>query len=210
MGQCYPYADDQVRDFLTTPQNERQAHLHAITFLLAIFEHTEATLQSDSFHTKTEYSDVAASFRQYMITSKYPNQRQMFLDTVVTKARKYSNESQSRAAGSIIDFFILGDSGEKIIDRMHSARISLDSLLEAKHPSADHGPILLVAWDEAHSLISPHSSWSHLTALHRVLSVHPTLFSIFVLNAPFWHHWPGYEKHPHIYRSFLDIVIGGP
>ncbi|KIL67871.1 hypothetical protein M378DRAFT_9131 [Amanita muscaria Koide BX008] len=181
----YPYADDEVRDFLTLPNNENDAHLHALTFLLALFEHTKTILESE-FHEQ-KHSAVAASFREYMITSRGSSPRRTFFQAVVEKAKAYVKQSHITTPGSIIRCFSLVDRGinqGKVIDKVHLAWTSLAGLLAKMDVSSLRRPILLIAWDEAHTLTnkgSPDHLWSHFIALRRVLGElkHHPIFSIF-------------------------------
>ncbi|KAM6498654.1 hypothetical protein JOM56_006602 [Amanita muscaria] len=216
----YPYADDEVRDFLTSPNKENDAHLHALTFLLALFEHTKATLQS-KYRKKKQYSIVATSFQQYMITSQGSSQRRTFFQAVVENANDYVKKvifsasfAYFEATPGSIRSFSLPERG-RIIDCLHSAWASLASLLKTKTklPSND-GPILLIAWDEAHSLTnkdSPNSKWSHFIALRRVLSalVKQELFSIFSSTTSKLSHFsPASASDPsdRVYGRLLELI----
>jgi hypothetical protein len=91
----FPPADHAVRNFLTKKCSQAESYKRCYSFLAALFQHVERTLEGPLFDPHLDVSEVAEEFRKLMTlgqTMKEHNEfRREFYDKVVRIAEEKIN-----------------------------------------------------------------------------------------------------------------------
>ncbi|KDQ51683.1 hypothetical protein JAAARDRAFT_210966 [Jaapia argillacea MUCL 33604] len=210
----FPPADDQVRDYLSEIAPAQDLYFRHCAFLAALFSQTAETVAEDAFQRALEGHDmrrVASAFRARMSDGmtfrSHGPFREAFYQRVIADAKKiYLNIE----AGTN-ELYDLGRAFERLRTILQNRPELGSSILEARPPKArsDSGaPLVVLAYDEAHSLFnlkdnSPSRSIVELRHALRSLAQKP-LFSLFLSTSSEITR----STKPRDHDASLRIVIG--
>ncbi|KIL67286.1 hypothetical protein M378DRAFT_9526 [Amanita muscaria Koide BX008] len=198
----YPPADLEVLNFLTIERQEEPSYRRACCFIDALFEHTDHTLQN--FDSQWEIEKVACEFRIRMTEGQTMQQhnvfRRDFYQRVVEIAEekiKVTRPGSDERLGYMSPSGLLKDapflpavSCGKLIESLKARK----SLSAVKKVSGETDPLVILAFDEAHTLTWPaalaltkreatgYATWSNYSVLRHVLrALHNfPLFALFL------------------------------
>ncbi|KAF8332488.1 hypothetical protein F5887DRAFT_1063857 [Amanita rubescens] len=170
----YPAADHEVRDFLTTKDTEAGSYRRACCFVDALFQHTDHTLKME-FNSQWGIEEVAREFRIRMTEGQTMKEHNEFRSNFIDRWFKLRKENFGR--------YIITSPP---LSPATNSKQDLSSSPVKEKATEDDYPLVILAFDEAHTLTNPnetgYATWSNLSVLRHVFRAlyHFPLFALFL------------------------------
>ncbi|KDQ58385.1 hypothetical protein JAAARDRAFT_154830 [Jaapia argillacea MUCL 33604] len=180
----YPPPDEEVREYLTANSSADELYARHSAFLTALFIHTTATLEQEEYKDAIEAQDttrIASLFRAHMAegmsTKSHGDFRKAIYHTVITEAEKKFDQIMVSFASTPGDQSSERNYGTASATAAYEQAQAFQRLVavlrKSGHRESPRLPLVILAFDEAHTLSVPQtdrfSQWTSFAELQSAL-----------------------------------------